>query len=969
MKIRLAAALVLYAALAEAAGTVRYAGADIPVMADVDVVVVGGASGGVAAAVAARAAGASVYVVAPRPFLGDDLAAKLHLENDLGPDAPALAREIFDPAGTAGALMFGDVTPMRIKRTMDRALLDAKVPFVTWTFACDVLRDAKGEVAGVVTASRSGLGAVVARVVVDATERGAVARAAGAEFSAFPDGPMKFARRVISGQRPSAPGLRCTALGPAKTVPVGERGERQSFAAREIDATLWRCEYEVVMKDGSARSFAEADQVGRDLTWTPTLVEAADTVEYVAPDHVMSADYVRDPLASPGELSAACFRSRNRANVFVAGMLGDLPRETAARLAHADWAIAAGERIGRAAAQLARDRGPAVPGDRSGEGELPTLAACDVFVAGAGTGGAPAAIAAARAGAKVIVSDYLERMGGVMTEGLIGLYCYGLRIGFTGEMDAGVRDFGAIYSQCKSEWMRQEARKAGAEIWFQSLVVGVVKDGDALTGVIVAMADGTRGIVRARAVVDATGNADVAALAGEDTEFINGEELSLQGTGSTPRILGTSYQNTDSGFVDDTDAADLCFFSLRARESFGTYVWDQSQAVNSRERRRLHGVAYITAQDVMNNRTYPDVVVQTRSNFDTHGQTVSEQFFIEAPHAAQAIVVNVPYRAFLPRRADALLVIGLGMSAHRDAMPILRMQPDVQNQGYAAGYAAATAVRDGVRVRDVDIRKVQRHLVEKGIVPADALKWTDSFPLPDAAIAAAVRTIPDAYRGLAQVLSDVPRSAPLLRAAYGAAKDDGARLAYAHVLGLTGDATGAEALLTYFAATNAWDAGWNYQGMDQFGRSVSWVDSYMIALGRTRDRRALEPVLRLAKLLGPKSRYSHYRAVALAAESIGDRSAAPVLAALLKLPGVGGHSIDLADGGPIPKIAGYDKFVKRNLGVADAERSDCLRELCLARALFRCGDADGLGRRTLEAYAADPRRAYANHALKVLGSR
>jgi hypothetical protein len=51
----------------------------------------------------------------------------------------------------------------------------------------------------------------------------------------------------------------------------------------------------------------------------------------------------------------------------------------------------------------------------------------------------------------------------------------------------------------------------------------------------------------------------------------------------------------------------------------------------------------------------------------------------------------------------------------------------------------------------------------------------------------------------------------------------------------------------------------------------------------------------------------------------------------------------------------------------DRERTLVLKELCLARAIFNLGDTpDGLGRRTLEAYAADPRRAYAAHARLVL---
>ena len=42
---------------------------------------------------------------------------------------------------------------------------------------------------------------------------------------------------------------------------------------------------------------------------------------------------------------------------------------------------------------------------------------------------------------------------------------------------------------------------------------------------------------------------------------------------------------------------------------------------------------------------------------------------------------------------DGILVSGIGISAQRDAQPLVRMQPDVQNQGYAAGVAAAMAAK------------------------------------------------------------------------------------------------------------------------------------------------------------------------------------------------------------------------------------------------------------------------------------
>ena len=875
--------------------------ADIP--ESVDVLVLGGTVRGVSAAVAAKEAGADVYLVAPRPYFGEDIAGKLRLKKPAGELGPICAA-IYDPKGHEGSYAFGDTTPVQTKKALDRALLDVGVPFITWTVGAEILKDAQGRPSGAVVANRNGARTIRAKAVIDARDR----------IGPLEKGEYPFVRYIISGEAPKSERVKATAVSGAIEIKEGSRGPFQSKnQPKEIAARLWKCEMALPMADGSARALAAAEQLARDLTWTPTQIDCADSLVFGDDDYDAAAEE------------------------------------------------RAGRELGREAAARARGAASPQPGRAS---KLPVIAECDVFVAGAGTGGAPAAIAAARAGAKTIVAEYLPRMGGTMTDGLIGLYCYGLKIGFTAELDKGVHDFGAIYGQCKAEWMRAEARKAGAEIWFGALVCGVRKEGDALVAVEVAFQDGTRGLVKTRAAVDATGNADLAAFAGEETEFIDATELSLQGAGSTPKILGTSYQNTDYAFVDDTDAEDLCHFTLRARQNFGTYVWDQSQNVNSRERRRLHGVYYITAQDIMNSRTYPDVISLARSNFDTHGQTVSDEFFIEAPHAKDALKVNIPFRALLPRKTDGLLVTGLGMSAHRDAMPVIRMQPDVQNQGYAAGLAAAQSAKDRVRLRDIDIPALQRTLAKLGIIGEDALGMKDNFPLADAEIAASVKTLANGYEGLSKVLSDTARALPLLRGAYAAAEGEEAKLVYAHVLGLLGDATGRETLERKLAATAEWDKGWNYKGMDQFGRSVSLLDSYVIALGRCGAETSFAPIDALARKLGGASEYSHFRAVALALESLGDKRGAETLAALLARKGVAGHAF--ASGDVAHEVPGYGKFATRNLGLGDKERSDCLRELCVARALFNLGDRGGIGAATLEKYAADPRRAYANHARKVL---
>ena len=285
------------------------------------------------------------------------------------------------------------------------------------------------------------------------------------------------------------------------------------------------------------------------------------------------------------------------------------------------------------------------------------------------------------------------------------------------------------------------------------------------------------------------------------------------------------------------------------------------------------------------------------------------------------------------------------------------MQPDIQNQGYAAGTAAAMAVKNGVTVRDIDVKALQRHLVEKKVLRADDLSMKDNFPLSDAALDAAVAQLANEYNGLPEVFADRERALPRLRGAFRAAEGE-AKIIYAHVLAMFGQADGAQQLLAKFKAMD-WDKGWNYRGMGQYNRSVSWVDSYAIALGHCHAANAVDAIMEKAAQLNADSEFSHFRAVALALEELGDKRAAAVLADVLRRPGIGGRWQKMCAAPPI--VPGYQNKA------GDWERTLSLREICIARALFRLGDTpDGLGRRTLEAYAADPRRVYAKHARMVL---
>ena len=58
------------------------AAAEVPVVREADVVVVGGTSAGVGAAIAAHALGARVFLIAPRPYLGEDIAGTMRVVRD-----------------------------------------------------------------------------------------------------------------------------------------------------------------------------------------------------------------------------------------------------------------------------------------------------------------------------------------------------------------------------------------------------------------------------------------------------------------------------------------------------------------------------------------------------------------------------------------------------------------------------------------------------------------------------------------------------------------------------------------------------------------------------------------------------------------------------------------------------------------------------------------------------------------------
>jgi hypothetical protein len=319
--------------------------------------------------------------------------------------------------------------------------------------------------------------------------------------------------------------------------------------------------------------------------------------------------------------------------------------------------------------------------------------------------------------------------------------------------------------------------------------------------------------------------------------------------------------------------------------------------------------------------------------------------------------VNIPYRCMLPKGLEGIMVVGLGISAHRDAVPLIRMQADIQNGGYAAGVAAATAAKQNTPCRKIDVRELQKHLVEAGNLPPSVLGDRDSYPLPAERVAAAVASIKDDHTGAAVILAQPQEALPLLKTAYAAAAGK-EKLAYARTLAVLGDASGVATLLAELQAAGDWDRGWNYRAQGQYGPALSPLDRLIVALGRAGDHCALDAIVKKAGLLSAEDEFSHHRAVGMALEMLADPAAAPVLADLLQKPGMSGHAHTSIETAAARETPG-------GVNAVDTRR-ESLRELILARALYRCGDREGIGEKILTAYTQDLRGHLARHARAVL---
>ncbi len=416
----------------------------------------------------------------------------------------------------------------------------------------------------------------------------------------------------------------------------------------------------------------------------------------------------------------------------------------------------------------------------------------DVLVVGSGSAGATAAITTGQQGAAVTLIERYGFMGGISTQVLdtfYGFYTPGSTAhkvvgGVPDQVVAALMERGMAFLRPNTYGAGQGitydpetlklvwetlAQAAGVRLLYHTFVVDVLREGDRITGVV-AVSKGGFVRIRARVIIDASGDADLAAAAGvpyegpdngaavqsltttfhlinvdmKRAQAVKKSELHARmqtaiesGDYDLPRREGSVHitpmrgvmatNMTRVGDVDATDPEALTEAEIDGRRQAFEYarflkdcvpgyedseLTHLSHQIGVRESRRILGEYRLTRADVLEARKFDDAIAQCGAPIEEHhagGDTRWE-------YLPDGETYDIPYRCLLPQQVDGLLVVGRCLSADHDAHASVRSMGQCMAMGQAAGVAAQLALSSNVMPRAVDLPQLQQTLRQVGAV-------------------------------------------------------------------------------------------------------------------------------------------------------------------------------------------------------------------------------------------------------------
>ena len=430
--------------------------------------------------------------------------------------------------------------------------------------------------------------------------------------------------------------------------------------------------------------------------------------------------------------------------------------------------------------------------------DVPVYDEVDVLVCGGGPAGFCAAIAAARAGAKVLLIEQTNCLGGIATAGGHNHLCLYTSWGSDERVVGGVpfemvervvkMGYGA-YARGMVDFeleglklaLEQMAAEAGVKLLYHTLFADAIVQDNRCTGAYIQNKSGRQAIL-ARRVIDATGDADVAASAGAPFEmgrpgdgavqpctlmfliggadwskvesFRNSQDRTLKNVWAQAQANGDMepFQDQIMGWwwtptrpdqvgqnfthivgCDPTNAESITKATIEGRrQAFhmipvfrkyvpgmeNCYLISTASLLGTRESRRIVGEYVLTDEDILAEKTWPDSIGYGSFFIDIHNCT-GPGMDRETYRPHKGFKYQIPYRCIVPKAIDNLLVAGRCISVTHRALGSTRVMPQCGLLGEAAGAAAALSLKAGCPPRRFDTRKLQDHLRAAGAIIDD----------------------------------------------------------------------------------------------------------------------------------------------------------------------------------------------------------------------------------------------------------
>lgn len=962
---------------------------EIAVVDSVDVVVMEGTTAGCALAYYLAKRGLTVALVCSGTSPGYEVAACLRPfghgdEIDAMPSPfaaifeKALMRESFET-------VFFSVAP--VAEGLEDLLLDARVHLSYTATPGGALFD-RGRLAGVLVGGKFGLQAILAPTVVDCSPWASTARMAGATLEKrSEDKRLALTYTVLCKQ--DLPALETYPI-PPEVVASTSVLTRGYFAdlCQTVDFDVADPLFHARMSSGIRRDLLEVCRwiAGQESVPRLEIVRGAESC-LPAPMWRLCSP-VREVVKSGTRTAAAC--TSHVPNLFVLSQCSDQDAKEAALIHrsfhHAIYRAAQLAAVLPAATQdpsalssleartgldgtaggLAEavvsvaDPAFAEPGMRSVSVALPDFpvaAETEVLVVGAGTSGAPAAVLAAEQGASVLCIEGHGDVGGTCTIGGVVTPWFGYRPPWFEGLQSRLRATRRAAYVPQAIALAELMRGQGVDLLSSLPVAGVLLRGRKIEAVI---ALGTYGpvAIRCSQLIDATGDGDVVAWAGAASTYgTERDDATLWcsfGLFSDKRPAVSRKYRT---IVDVRSLRDITrgiVIGRRLEGMLGPGEYPQYY-LTPRESRHIRGHERVSYLDGLGERHRPDVVAVHWANFDIKGVASSDLVlagFIDL-EMYRPYKVYIPYGAMVPQGLENALVAGKAYNGSHDLLSLARQIADTMCQGAAAGLAAAQILKSGTPAWEADVGTLQRTLVARGLLTeADLL---GQHPDPEVALDAYLSTGDFKHLGRAALSAD--RIASIIRKRLPAAKG-GIRRALGRMLCVFADASANDELLEGLSVDLEADP------LPREARPISNMPNHgyepepahtINALSLTREMRLvplLEGLARRIELPGDAtdSSFCYAHSIAYAAERLGDPQCRPALQQLLQNPQIRGRTIAL--GGDPRKTVDWvgDRYA--------------YLELCAARALARCADAQGYA--VLIGYLEDIRLFLARSALAEL---